>query len=132
MHPEYPCAHCIVSSAVASAIEAMLGTADISDGIPDAPIVLNPCDLLDDASVQEASGTPWTGEASEGSGGKRQICAYSDRCVDRRHETGVVRAVRVDVTERQVDAGGFTGTVSTGQTHRITGCRAFGHRAVAA
>jgi hypothetical protein len=26
MHPEYPCAHCIVSSAVASAIEAMLGT----------------------------------------------------------------------------------------------------------
>ena len=29
MHPEYPCAHCIVSSAVASAIEAMLGTADI-------------------------------------------------------------------------------------------------------
>src|SRR6476619_4044646 len=31
MHPEYPCAHCIVSSAVASAIEAMLGTADISE-----------------------------------------------------------------------------------------------------
>jgi hypothetical protein len=31
MHPEYPCAHCIVSSAVASAIEAMLGTADIPE-----------------------------------------------------------------------------------------------------
>jgi hypothetical protein len=31
MHPEYPCAHCIVSSALASAIEAMLGTADIPE-----------------------------------------------------------------------------------------------------
>jgi PAP2 superfamily len=29
MHPEYPCAHCVVSGAVASAIEAALGTADI-------------------------------------------------------------------------------------------------------
>jgi hypothetical protein len=31
MHPEYPCAHCIVSSALASAIEAMLDTADIRE-----------------------------------------------------------------------------------------------------
>jgi hypothetical protein len=31
MHPEYPCAHCIVSSAVASAVGAMLGTADIPE-----------------------------------------------------------------------------------------------------
>ena len=31
MHPEYPCAHCIVSSAVASAIETILGTADIPE-----------------------------------------------------------------------------------------------------
>ena len=31
MHPEYPCAHCIVSSAVAAAIEAMLGTADVGE-----------------------------------------------------------------------------------------------------
>jgi PAP2 superfamily len=31
MHPEYPCAHCIVSSAVASVVEAMLGTADIPE-----------------------------------------------------------------------------------------------------
>src|SRR5882724_3121398 len=29
MHPEYPCAHCIISGAIASAIEATLGTADI-------------------------------------------------------------------------------------------------------
>jgi PAP2 superfamily len=31
MHPEYPCAHCIISSAVANAIEAMLETADIPE-----------------------------------------------------------------------------------------------------
>jgi hypothetical protein len=31
MHPEYPCAHCIISGAVASAIEAQLGTADIPE-----------------------------------------------------------------------------------------------------
>jgi len=31
MHPEYPCAHCIVSSTVAAAAEAMLGTADVGE-----------------------------------------------------------------------------------------------------
>jgi hypothetical protein len=31
MHPEYPCAHCIVSSALASAVDAMLGTSDIPE-----------------------------------------------------------------------------------------------------
>jgi hypothetical protein len=31
MHPEYPCAHCIISGAVASAIEMALGTADIPE-----------------------------------------------------------------------------------------------------
>jgi hypothetical protein len=31
MHPEYPCAHCIVSSALASAVGAMLGTSDIPE-----------------------------------------------------------------------------------------------------
>jgi hypothetical protein len=31
MHPEYPCAHCIISGAVASAIEAQLGAADIPE-----------------------------------------------------------------------------------------------------
>src|SRR5882724_2117519 len=33
MHPEYPCAHCIISGAIASAIEATLGTADIPEVI---------------------------------------------------------------------------------------------------
>jgi len=31
MHPEYPCAHCLVSGAVAAAIEAALGTAEIPE-----------------------------------------------------------------------------------------------------
>jgi hypothetical protein len=31
MHPEYPCAHCIISGAVASVIETALGTADIPE-----------------------------------------------------------------------------------------------------
>jgi hypothetical protein len=37
MHPEYPCAHCIVSSAGATAIEGMLGTADISEVTTTSP-----------------------------------------------------------------------------------------------
>ena len=39
-HPEYPCAHCIVSSAVASAVEAMLGTADIPEVTMTSPTAL--------------------------------------------------------------------------------------------
>jgi hypothetical protein len=31
MHPEYPCAHCISSAAVATVIEAVLGSADIPE-----------------------------------------------------------------------------------------------------
>jgi hypothetical protein len=31
MHPEYPCAHCIISGAVAAAVEAALGTAEIPE-----------------------------------------------------------------------------------------------------
>jgi hypothetical protein len=31
MHPEYPCAHCIASAAVASAIETVLGSADVPE-----------------------------------------------------------------------------------------------------
>jgi hypothetical protein len=31
MHPEYPCAHCIVSGAMAGVVEAMFGTADVPE-----------------------------------------------------------------------------------------------------
>jgi len=40
MHPEYPCAHCIVSTAVATVIEAVIGTSDIPEvaiTMPSAP-----------------------------------------------------------------------------------------------
>ena len=40
MHPEYPCAHCILSTAVATVIEATLGSADIPEvaiTMPSAP-----------------------------------------------------------------------------------------------
>jgi hypothetical protein len=40
LHPEYPCAHCIVSTAVATVIEAMIGGSDIPEvaiTMPSAP-----------------------------------------------------------------------------------------------
>jgi hypothetical protein len=37
MHPEYPCAHCIISGAVASAIETALGTAEIPEVVMTSP-----------------------------------------------------------------------------------------------
>jgi hypothetical protein len=44
MHPEYPCAHCILSTAVATVIEATLGSADIPEvaiTMPSAPGVIH-------------------------------------------------------------------------------------------
>ena len=37
MHPEYPCAHCIISTAVAATIEAILGTAEIPEAVITSP-----------------------------------------------------------------------------------------------
>ena len=37
MHPEYPCAHCIVTGAVAGAITAMLGTEQIPEVVMTSP-----------------------------------------------------------------------------------------------
>jgi hypothetical protein len=37
MHPEYPCAHCIVSKALATAIELALGTAEIPEIVMSSP-----------------------------------------------------------------------------------------------
>jgi hypothetical protein len=37
MHPEYPCAHCITSAAVAAVIEAALGSADIPEVTMSSP-----------------------------------------------------------------------------------------------
>ena len=40
MHPEYPCAHCITSAAVATVIEATLGSADIPEVAMTSPAAL--------------------------------------------------------------------------------------------
>src|SRR5438445_212761 len=37
MHPEYPCAHCIISKAVATAAELALGTAEIPEIVMSSP-----------------------------------------------------------------------------------------------
>jgi PAP2 superfamily len=37
MHPEYPCAHCIISKAVATAVELALGTAEIPEIVMFSP-----------------------------------------------------------------------------------------------
>src|SRR5258706_5388705 len=37
MHPEYPCAHCIISKAVATAVELTLGTAEIPEIVMSSP-----------------------------------------------------------------------------------------------
>ena len=58
MHPEYPCAHCIVSSAVASAIESILGTADIPEVAmtsPTAPGVTHRWTNLNDYANEVAA-----------------------------------------------------------------------------
>jgi hypothetical protein len=39
MHPEYPCAHCILSSSVAAVIEGMLGTDEIPEVSLTSPLV---------------------------------------------------------------------------------------------
>jgi hypothetical protein len=39
MHPEYPCAHCIVSSSVAAVIEGLLGSDEIPEVALTSPFV---------------------------------------------------------------------------------------------
>ena len=62
LHPEYPCAHCIVTGAVAGAITAMLGTEQIPEVVmtsPSAPGVThkytNVRDFNNEASEANAS-----------------------------------------------------------------------------
>jgi hypothetical protein len=38
MHPEYPCAHCILSSSVAAVIEGLLGSEEKSGSVIDEPL----------------------------------------------------------------------------------------------
>jgi hypothetical protein len=64
MHPEYPCAHCIVSGAVASAVEAQLGTADIPEVTmtsPTAPGVTHRWANIRDYNDEVSQARIWAG-----------------------------------------------------------------------
>jgi hypothetical protein len=64
MHPEYPCAHCIISTAVATAMELMLRTADVPEiamTSPTAPGVTHRWTNLRAYSDEVAHSRIWAG-----------------------------------------------------------------------
>jgi hypothetical protein len=89
MHPEYPCAHCIVSSALAGAIEAMLGTRDIPEVTmtsPTAPGVTRRWTNLDDymdevAAARIAAGFHYRFSTVVGKDMGRQIGVHAVKTV---------------------------------------------------
>jgi hypothetical protein len=57
LHPEYPCSHCIVSSAAATVIKLTLGTADVPElsiSMPTAPGVVHKFTNVDAISTEIA------------------------------------------------------------------------------
>jgi hypothetical protein len=89
MHPEYPCAHCIVSSALASAIETMLGTANIPElsmTSPTAPGVTHRWTNLyayadEVAAARIAAGFHYRFSTVVGQDMGRQIGAYTAKTI---------------------------------------------------
>jgi hypothetical protein len=64
MHPEYPCAHCIVSGAVAGVLVAEIGTGPtptLTTTSPTAPGVVHSWTSIDDFVVEVANGRIWEG-----------------------------------------------------------------------
>lgn len=64
MHPEYPCAHCILSGSVAGVVMAALGTADIPEiatTSPMAPGVTHRWTNLKDFTDEVANARVWAG-----------------------------------------------------------------------
>jgi len=64
MHPEYPCAHCILSGSVAGVVKAVLGTADIPEiavTSPTAPGVTHRWTNLNAFTDEVASARIWSG-----------------------------------------------------------------------
>jgi hypothetical protein len=64
MHPEYPCAHCIVSGAVATAIEAALGTAEVPQIVmtsPTAPAATHRWTNIRDYNTEVSQARIWAG-----------------------------------------------------------------------
>jgi len=64
MHPEYPCAHCILSGSVAGVVKAVLGTADIPEVAmtsPMAPGVTHRWTNLEAFTQEVANARIWSG-----------------------------------------------------------------------
>jgi hypothetical protein len=64
MHPEYPCAHCIASSAAAAVVESILGTTDIPEVAitsPTAPGVTHRFTSLKAFTDEVADARIWAG-----------------------------------------------------------------------
>ena len=64
MHPEYPCAHCIVSGAVAGVLAAEIGagpTPTLSTTSPTAPGVVHSWTSIDDFALEVANGRIYEG-----------------------------------------------------------------------
>jgi hypothetical protein len=64
MHPEYPCAHCILSGTVASVVKAVFGTVDIPEiavTSPTAPGVTHRWTNMADFTQEIANARIWAG-----------------------------------------------------------------------
>jgi hypothetical protein len=64
MHPEYPCAHCIVSGSVAGVVRAVLGTDDIPEIVvtsPTAPGVTHRWTSMTNFTQEVANARIWSG-----------------------------------------------------------------------
>jgi hypothetical protein len=64
MHPEYPCAHCILSGTVASVVKAVFGTMDIPEiavTSPTAPGVTHRWTNMEDFTQEIANARIWAG-----------------------------------------------------------------------
>src|SRR5262249_60771013 len=63
MHPEYPCAHCIVSAAVATVLRGIAGDApaEISLTSPTAPGITRTWKTLQEYSDEVANARIWAG-----------------------------------------------------------------------
>ena len=64
LHPEYPCAHCILSGAVTTVIKQTIGTADIPEvsvSTPTAPGVVHKFSNLDAVADEIASARIYAG-----------------------------------------------------------------------
>jgi hypothetical protein len=89
LHPEYPCAHCIVSMAVATVIEATLGSADIPEvaiTTPSAPGATHRFTNLkaytdEVANARIYAGFHYRNSTVVGQGMGKQIGAYTARTI---------------------------------------------------